>query len=265
MNQPSDTPTLSDPTMIGTALVLKEFGVGRLRDIPGGRDDEGGLPGSSAGEVLRVARRLDHVQQGMVASARSIRGDVQRVIDGLDAEMPLTTGVIGTSAHALDLLCARRAELHQRLDRLIGLHRLLTAQAPAEPAAPDRTPARQRAVEASRLMKLSASQRQALDAVARGDVTVHSMSIRQGQRVISPGMRVSAVSVTWLLDRKLVEHDRSRSLYHGQKLRLTPAGARIHASLSGNAQAEVASPSAAMPDPAQAAGIDPVRAGRPAR
>ncbi|MER7701612.1 hypothetical protein ABTX81_01750 [Kitasatospora sp. NPDC097605] len=267
MNQPSDTPrpASADPTTIGTAMVLKEFDVGRLRDIPGGRDDEGGLLGSSASEVLRVARRLDHVQQGMVTTARSIRGDVQRVIDGLDADMPLTTGVIGTSAHALDLLCARRAELHQRLDRLIGLHQLLAARMPAEPAAPDRAPTRQRAAEPSRPIRLSASQRLALDAVARGEVTVHSMSVRQGRRVISPGMRVSAVSVTWLIDRKLVEHDRSRSLYQGQKLRLTPAGARVHATLAGTAHAEAASPSAATPDAAQVAGIDPVRTGRPAR
>ncbi|MFF2657356.1 hypothetical protein ACFVUH_08315 [Kitasatospora sp. NPDC058032] len=265
MNQPSDTPTpaSTDPTMIGAAMVLKEFGVGRLRDIPGGHDDEGGLLASSASEVLRVARRLDHVQQSMVDKARSLRGDLQRVIDGLDADIPMTTGVIGTSAHALDLLCARRAEPHQRLERLIGLHQLLAARMPAEPAAPDRAPTRQRGpAEPSRPMKLSPSQRLALDAVARGEVTVHSMSIRQGQRVISPGMRVSSVSVTWLLDRKLVEHDRSRSLYHGQKVRLTPAGARVHATLAGIARAEAASPSVAA---AQTLSADPVREGRPAR
>ncbi|MFJ9446731.1 hypothetical protein ACIRRH_33460 [Kitasatospora sp. NPDC101235] len=255
----------ADPTMIGTAMVLREFDVAHPRDIPGGRDDEGSLLGSSASEVLRVARRLDHVQQNMVASARSIRSDVQRVIDGLDTDMPLTTGVIGTSAHTLDLLCARRAELHQRLERLAGLHQLLATRLPAEPATPERTPTPQRAAEQSRPVKLSAPQRLALDAVARGEVIVRESGIRHGQQIISPGMRVSTVSVNWLIDRKLVEHDMSRSLYAGRKLRPTPAGSRVHASLAGHARTEVASPSVAAPslDPAQA--IDPVRAGRPAR
>ncbi|MFE4514050.1 hypothetical protein ACFRMQ_07610 [Kitasatospora sp. NPDC056783] len=263
MNRLSGTPAPAptDPTMIGTAMVLKEFDVGHPRDIPGVRDDEGSLIASSASEVLRVARRLDQVQQNMVASARSIRGDVQRVIDGLDTDMPLTTGVLGTSAHTLDLLCARRAELHQRLDRLIGLHKLLASQTPAEPATPARAPERQRATEPPRPVKLSSPQRLALDAVARGKVTVQESGIRHGQQIISPGMRVSAVSVNWLIDRKLVDHDMSRSLYVGRKLRLTPAGARVHASLAGSPGTEAASPTAATPgrDTASAAQEPPAR------
>ncbi|MGW3183256.1 hypothetical protein ACWDD9_28670 [Kitasatospora sp. NPDC001119] len=257
----------ADPTMIGTAMVLREFDIGHPRDIPGGRDDEGSLLGSSASEVLRVARRLDHVQQNMVASARSIRGDVQRVIDGLDTDMPLTTGVLGTSAHTLDLLCARRAEIHQRLDRLIGLHKLLAAQTPAEPATPERAPERQRAAEPPRPVKLSPSQRLALDAVARGEVTVRSSGMRHGEQIISPGMRVSTVSVNWLIDRKLVGHDMSRSLYVGRELRLTPAGARVHASLSGSPGTEAAPTTATSPGqgPAQAASTQPPRTAKAAR
>ncbi|MFF2747822.1 hypothetical protein ACFVVA_20005 [Kitasatospora sp. NPDC058048] len=269
MNQLSGTPTpaSADPTLIGTAMVLKEFDAGHPRDIPGGREDEGSLLGTSASEVLRVARRLDHVQQNMVASARSIRSDVQRVIDGLDADMPLTTGVIGTSAHTLDLLCARRAELHQRLERLIGLHKLLVARMPAQATAPERTPTRQRAAEPSRPMKLSSSQRLALDSVARGQVTAQLTSIRHGERITSSDMRVSVVSVNWLIDRKLVEHDMSRSLFVGRKLRLTAAGARVHASLTGSPGPAPASRTAATPDPtpAQAASTHPPRTVKAAR
>lgn len=135
---PPAGPPATDPTKVGTALVLAVFGVERLSAIPGWHDDEDSPLGRSADEIHRTARRLDHVQQSMVSLASTIRRDMQRVVNGDDVDLPQTHGLLGSSALALDLLCARRAELHQHLDALTQLHKILAAnRPPATPVQPE--------------------------------------------------------------------------------------------------------------------------------
>ncbi|MGW2542731.1 hypothetical protein ACWC5I_18120, partial [Kitasatospora sp. NPDC001574] len=244
-------PPVADPAKVGTALVLAVFGVDRLAAIPGWHDDQDSPLGRSADEVHRTARRLDHVQQNMVALAGAIRSDMQRVIDGDDVDLPQTHGLIGSSALSLDLLCARRAELYQHLDALTQLHKILTASQPPAPPAHQEGPAPTRSAEDQQgPAKLSAPQRKALDAVARGKVYLQTSSIRSSARVTTTEP-VSALSVTTLIRRKLVEADTSTSLYQGQRLRLTATGTRLHAALavadSRKAHPAAASPAAVVP------------------
>ncbi|MER6398520.1 hypothetical protein ABT263_21070 [Kitasatospora sp. NPDC001603] len=261
---PPAGPPATDPTKVGTALVLAVFGVERLSAIPGWHDDEDSPLGRSADEIHRTARRLDHVQQSMVSLASTIRRDMQRVVNGDDVDLPQTHGLLGSSALSLDLLCARRAELHQHLDALTQLHKILSAnRPPATPVQPEGPAAARTAEAPQRPAKLNEAQRKALDAVARGRVHLQAGSVRSSARVTT-SEPVSAVSVTALIKRKLVEADTRTSLYQGQKLRLTAAGTRLHAAVVGAASRQASPAAAASPEaPAPMAGIDQVpRAGR---
>ncbi|MFF2041804.1 hypothetical protein ACFVVX_15350 [Kitasatospora sp. NPDC058170] len=254
--EPAPAVSAAEPTAVGTALVLKALGVDRLVSIPGWHDDEDTPLGRSAGEVRSTARRLDHVQQNMVALATGIRRDMQRVVDGKDVDLPQTHGLIGSSALPLDLLCARRAELYQHQDTLTQLHKILVAGPPPAPPVQPEGPATARVAEAPlRPAKLNEAQRKALDAVARGRVYLRSSSVR-GDASVTTSEPVSAVSVTALIKRKLVEADTRTSLYQGQKLRLTPAGTRLHAAVVGAASRQASPVAAAQREaPVPVAGI----------
>ncbi|MFJ1707608.1 hypothetical protein [Kitasatospora sp. NPDC088346] len=243
-DEPAPAVPAAEPTAVGTALVLQALGVDRLVSIPGWHDDEDTPLGHLAGKVRSTASRLDHVQRNMVTLATSIRRDMQRVIDGHDVDLPQTHGLIGSSALSLDLLCARRAELYQHLDALTQLHKILAANRPPAPPVQPEGPATARTAKATQHpAKLNEAQRKALEAVARGRVYLQTSSLRSSARVTT-SEPVSAVSVTALIKRKLVEADTRTSLYQGQKLRLTPAGTRLHAAVVG-AASQQASPVAA--------------------
>ncbi|GJF32628.1 hypothetical protein KNE206_53280 [Kitasatospora sp. NE20-6] len=230
------TPTVGS-ARIGTTMVLRALGVERLFDVPGWRDDEGTPLGHLAGQLHHAARRLDHVQETLVGLAAGLQRDLQRLADGQDVDLPQTGVALGHTAQQLDLLVARRTELHQHLEHLTALHKTITAATTApDPAQPGPDPALRAAPgqDAARTDKLSGPQRQALDAVARGLVSFRDSGARGNRTVIiAPGLRLHGASVNSLIERKLVERDTSTSLYRGQKLRLTLVGARVHATLTG--------------------------------
>ncbi|MFC9327896.1 HAD family hydrolase [Kitasatospora sp. NPDC057015] len=255
----------ADPTKVGTALVLRTLGVERLSVLAGWHDDEDTPLGRLTDEVHRTARRLDHVQQSLVTLATSIRRDMQRVIAGDDVDLPQTHGLLGSSAQSLDLLVARRAELYQHLDGLTQLHKILAAAPASASVGPtaEQTASEHRGTEPPpRTTKLSSAQQRVLDAVARGRVTVHEGSIHNGLKIYALGVQVSTASVNSLIERKLIDRDTSTSLYVGQKLRLTAAGARVHASLPGIPPAGKASSPRTPPavsEPPAAVSIHPPR------
>ncbi|KQV20920.1 MULTISPECIES: hypothetical protein [unclassified Kitasatospora] len=239
---PAPARPTADPTRVGTALVLRALGVERLTATPGWHDEDDTPLGRLTSEVHRTARRLDHVQQNLVALASSIRRDMQRVIDGADVDLPQTHGVLGSTAQSLDLLVARRAELHQHLEALTELHKVLTSAASSPPPAAEAESKARTNSPPRREAKLSDPQKQVLDAVALGTVTVRETSIRQGTKISAGGQRLSPASVNSLIERKLIVRDTSTNLYFGQKLRLTDAGARLRASLAGTSPARTPLP-----------------------
>ncbi|MFC9331717.1 hypothetical protein [Kitasatospora sp. NPDC057015] len=244
MNQ-TPAPVWTASPQVGTALVLRAFGVERLTALPGWHDDEDTPLGRSADEVARTARRLDHVQRNMVALAVSIRSDMQRVIDGDDVDLPQTHGLLGSTAQSLDLLSARRTEPYQHLDALTQLHKTLAVSSPPD-SGKNRAPATAAPAPApAPEAKLNATQKAMLELVAKGLITVQESGVHRGARMTAPGVDVSPASVNVLIKRKLVDRDTSTSLYAGQRLRLTVAGARVHATLTGAGSATSAGSGAA--------------------
>ncbi|MFB7672677.1 hypothetical protein ACFC26_14830 [Kitasatospora purpeofusca] len=247
MSNPAPPARPADPSQVGTALVLHTLGVERLVELPGWHDEENTPLAMSAEEVVRIARRLDRVQQNMVTLATTVRRDMQRVIDGDDIDLPHTHGILGSTAQSLDLLSARRTELYQHLDRIARLHKALAESDPPASraghiAGPPARAEERSAAGPAREARLNTTQRAMLEAVADGRITVHSIGTRD--RMSAPGLDLSPASVNVLIKRNLVERDTSTSLYSGQRLRLTAAGARVHATLTGTP------PAASTPAPA---------------
>jgi hypothetical protein len=208
-------------------MVLQALGVERLSALAGWSDGDDAPLGRLNSEIRTAVRRLDHVQERLVALACSIRDDMQLVVDGHDGGLLQAHGLLASTAQSLDALALRRAELYERLDALTGLHKVLAASPVPTPKAPTET-----------AVALNRAQRQALDAVARGLVTVSESSIRQGLRISAPGLQLRPATVNSLIDRRLVVRDTSTSLYHGQQLRLTSLGARVHAAAAGTTIAD---------------------------
>ncbi|MFJ4676894.1 hypothetical protein [Kitasatospora sp. NPDC088783] len=215
------------PTRVGTQMVLRTLDVPDLRAIPGWREDESTPLGRSAADVDHIARRLDTVQATLVNTAASISRDMDRVVDGDDVDLPLSHGVLGNSAQKLDHLVVRRSELFQALERALGLHQVLVASPPAPP--PERRPVEPAREEEK---KLTAPQREALEAVAAGRVTAYDSGTRQPMRVMATGARVDRKALNALFQRKLIERDTSTSLLAGQKVRPTATGLRVLALLN---------------------------------
>ncbi|GLW58200.1 hypothetical protein [Kitasatospora phosalacinea] len=207
-------------------MVLQILDVPDLQAIPGSREDEDTPLGRSAADVAHLARRLDIVQYTLVTVATSIRRDMLRVIDGDDADLPQSHGVLGSSAQSLDFLVVRRTELFQALERATGLHQVLAAaqpQAEQRPAAP------------AQEEKLTAPQREALEAVATGQVAMSDSGTQRPMRVMAAGLTVDRKALDALFRRKLVERDTSTSLFVGQTVRPTAADRRILAAATAAA------------------------------
>ncbi|MBV6695569.1 hypothetical protein KV557_00310 [Kitasatospora aureofaciens] len=227
MTQASKSPPshpATPSTRVGTATVLRTLGVERLSAVPGWDDGDDTPLGRVNSEIRTAVRRLDHVQERLVALARTIRDDMQLVLDGNDGALLQANGLLASTAQSLDTLATRRVELYERLEALTGLHQVLATTAAPPPQAPAEKP-----------IKLNDAQRRALDAVARGQVTVSEHSIRQGRQVTADGIQLHPATVNSLMERRLADRDRSTSVFVGQKLRLTPLGARVHAALAGTA------------------------------
>lgn len=232
---------------VGTEMVLRVFDVPNLRAIPGWQDDEDTPLGRSADDVAHLARRLDIVQQTLVSVAAGIRRDMDRVIGGADADMPLSHGVLGNSAQSLDFLVVRRSELFQALKRAVGLHRLLAAHPSVPP--PERKPA---APAQQKEKPLTATQRATLEAVATGKVTMYASEMRKPMQVGAAGVQVDRRALNVLFQRKLIERDTRTSLFVGQTVRPTTTGLRILAGQSAAPNAEhaaavIASPRSSVP------------------
>ncbi|GAA2119444.1 hypothetical protein GCM10009759_67540 [Kitasatospora saccharophila] len=236
MSQP--TAPAASSASVGTEMVLRVFDVPNLRAIPGWQEDEDTPLGRSADDVAHLARRLDIVQQTLVSVAAGIRRDMDRVIGGDDADMPLSHGVLSNSGQSLDFLVVRRSELFQALERAVGLHRLLAAHPPAPP--PEQKPA---APAQQKEKKLTATQRATLEAVATGKVTMHASEMRKPMQVGAAGVQVDRKALNVLFQRKLVERDTRTSLFVGQTVRPTAAGLRMLAVLNA---APAAAPTAAV-------------------
>ncbi|QKW20609.1 hypothetical protein HUT16_17400 [Kitasatospora sp. NA04385] len=230
-------------TRVGTEMVLRILDVPDLRSIPGWREDENTPLGRSAADIAHLARRLDILQQTLVNVATSIRRDMDRVVDGTDVDLQ-SCGVLGSSGQSLDSLIVRRTALLQELERSVGLHLALAASPLAppfgqRPAAP---------APAKKDKKLTAPQREALEAVSTGKVTMYSSSKRGELRMLTHGAKVSRKALGNLLQRKLVERDTSTSLFVGQTVRPTATGLRMLAvQNTAPAPAPAASPRSIAP------------------
>ncbi|MEV7122891.1 hypothetical protein [Kitasatospora griseola] len=83
--------------------------------------------GAIADQLASQARRLDHVQARIVQLATALQKDLQRIVDGRDADEPTINGILHRTAPGfdLDLLAARRTELHRSLTSLIEVYETL--------------------------------------------------------------------------------------------------------------------------------------------
>ncbi|MFJ1795278.1 hypothetical protein [Kitasatospora griseola] len=117
--------------------------VARLADLPGRGTDT--VHGAIADQLASQARRLDDVQTRIVHLADALRGDLQRVVDGRDAEEPSINGLLHNTAPTLDLLAARRTELHRSLTDLVEVYKGLPPFAAAPVTAEANSPRRRAA------------------------------------------------------------------------------------------------------------------------
>ncbi|MGW4692384.1 hypothetical protein OU787_25715 [Kitasatospora sp. YST-16] len=114
-------PRVPGNTDVGTRLVCVQLQVEHLHQLPGRGTDT--VHGAIADQLASQARRLDDVQTRIVHLADALRRDLQRVIDGRDAEEPSINGLLHNSAPTLDLLAARRTELHRSLTNLVEIYK----------------------------------------------------------------------------------------------------------------------------------------------
>jgi hypothetical protein len=94
--------------------------------------------------VAKTAGDVDSFHQSLMRRAAEAIRALQPVARGDDPDLPLTSGVLGTSAQDIDLLAARRGAAHQELVRLVTVYQQLSP-APASAAIPaslDRGPVR---------------------------------------------------------------------------------------------------------------------------
>ncbi|WP_370220411.1 DUF4259 domain-containing protein [Kitasatospora sp. GAS1066B] len=227
-------------TDVGTRMVHQTLGVDHIRSLPG--TDDGGPLGELLEQLARTAVRMDHVQDNLVSLARMIQRDMQAVIDGRDVDQPQTRGVVGSAALSLDLLVARRAELHERLTGLTETYRSLsTWTAAAQPAAP--APAEKASANKApdNPVTLTSTQEKALAAIATGNVLLHEGGRLGAWIVHAPrGVRITNATLNALFSKELANRDTSTSLYVGQKIYLTPDGHERHAALSASTRASAA-------------------------
>ncbi|MFD0405313.1 hypothetical protein [Kitasatospora sp. NPDC127116] len=133
-------PRVPGNTDLGTRLVCTTLSVERVRDLPGHGTDT--VHGAIADQLASAALRLDDVQTRIVQQASALRDDLQRIIDGRDADEPSVTGILHSTPAAVDLLSARRTELHRALTGLIGVYRTLPPYVPKPTPAVRREAAR---------------------------------------------------------------------------------------------------------------------------
>jgi len=113
-------PRVPGNTDVGTRLVCVQLQVEQLHQLPGYGTDT--VHGAIADQLASEARRLDGIQTRIVQLATRLHRDLQHVIDGRGSEEPSTHGILHNTAPDIDLLAARRAELHRSLTELIKIY-----------------------------------------------------------------------------------------------------------------------------------------------
>lgn len=119
---------------LGTRLVCTRLQVEHPRLLPG--YGTATVHGAVADQLASDARRLDDIQTRIVQLATALRRDLQRVVEGRDADEPSINGILFNTAPSIDLLAARRTELHRSLVSLVEVYETLPPFAPAPAPAP---------------------------------------------------------------------------------------------------------------------------------
>ncbi|MGW3228644.1 hypothetical protein [Kitasatospora sp. NPDC001095] len=240
MTQPPSAPS----TRVGTAMALRKLRVERLGDLAGWRESEDTALGRVSDEIRTVTRRLDHVQERLMSLARSIRDDMELVIEGRDETLAQANGLLGSTAQSLDALALRRSELLERLDAATDLY-LVLAPTPSPSAEP--------------VTDLTDAQRRALDAVARGQITLSRHGSRTIRTVSTDAPHIHPATadslVNSLISRRLVVQEKNAGPRAGYQLRLTPLGSRVHAAQSGSTAPNRAAAPAKHTTPSAAARV----------
>ncbi|MGV9266614.1 hypothetical protein ACWDRR_18370 [Kitasatospora sp. NPDC003701] len=206
-------------TDLGTRLVWSELQVEQPRDLPG--HGTATLHGAVADQVASTADRLDGVQIRLVALAGFLRDDLQRIEAGHDTTLPVTNGILRNGALDLDLLVARRTELHRSLTALIGLYKELPTFVP--PPQPTGGPAPARKAKAARDSPLPLRQEEALKLIGSSTVTIFK-GTGGSVRVIASEAAITIATVDALIGKGLVDHYARKALFRGHDLTLTPEG-----------------------------------------
>ncbi|MEU6234663.1 hypothetical protein [Kitasatospora sp. NPDC047058] len=226
-------------TDLGSRLVWSELQAEQPEDLPGHRTAT--LHGAVADLIVSTANRLDGVQIRVVALAASLRDDLQRIAAGHDADLPVTTGVLRGSAVDLDLLVARRSELHRSLTALIDVYKELPTFVPPPTTAP--VPTAKRAPAAGRLPP---RQEEALRLVGSSTVTIFK-GVRGSVRVVAGGADVKVATVDALIGKGLVDHYERKDLFRGHDLTLTPEGQTRYEALTAKPPAARSAAALARP------------------
>jgi hypothetical protein len=91
------------------------------------------LCGPVARAVAAAAREVDSLHQTLMGQAAEAIRALGPVARGEDPDLPMVSGVLGATAHDIDLLAARRGTAHQHVVRLVTVYQQLTP-APAAAA-----------------------------------------------------------------------------------------------------------------------------------
>ncbi|MFE2110795.1 hypothetical protein ACFXAF_33705 [Kitasatospora sp. NPDC059463] len=210
-------------TDLGTRLVWAELQVVRPQDLPG--RGTATLHGAVADQIVTAASTLDHVQSRIVELATSLGRDLQRISAGQDADFPVTNGILRATSLDIDLLVTRRTELHRSLTGLVAVYQELPAFTPPVDPTPARAKATARHATSAQTSKaaLPARQKQALQSIGDGGVTIYRGLASGRLRIVAPGT-LAVATVNELIDQKLVESYPAQGLQEGRMLALTPAG-----------------------------------------
>lgn len=87
--------------------------------------------GPVARAVAAAAREVDSLHQTLLGRAAEAIRALGPVARGEDPDLPMASGVLGATAHDIDLLAARRGAAHQHLVRLVTVYQQLSPDSTA--------------------------------------------------------------------------------------------------------------------------------------
>lgn len=236
--------TSRDPAQLpGARFVTDVLGTGpeqlALRHTP----DDPRRPVARA--VAAAAREVDGLHQSLIGRAADAIRALEPVVRGEDPDLPLASGVLGTAAHDIDLLAARRGAAHQHLARLVTAYQQLSTD-PAATTMPVRLGRRHgEAADVDEEVR-------ALRAVERGGLRWKQSTLSPADRYLTDGTGVlppaHAAAVERLIADGLLTIDTGTTPAQSQLLSLAPAGRdALHTADSATAGAPRGSDVAADP------------------